>query len=189
MEGAHPPEGVGRLELVCWRTGNGKRRLAGGSKASCMDNCKREIAKFFGVKSQVACICALLFIGGCALQHGDYALDGRLRVELSPQSGPLFYGIEVKQRGDDLVVSGFGKRPTPRGYVEILVMGPDGESLAQVRTETLRPHPVRGSSANYRFEAILPVIPPNGSTLRVTYVLPDSESKQETDQKKGRYSP
>lgn len=124
----------------------------------------------------IACVCGALLGSGCALRHGDYGLEGTLRIELSPRTGPLFYGVEVTQRGDELAVSGFGRRPTPRGHVEILLVDGDGVSLAHVRTEPLPPRAVPNRSYDYRFEASLPLVPPAGSTLRVTYVLPGDES-------------
>lgn len=117
----------------------------------------------------MACANAIVFSSGCALQHGDYALDGRLRIELSPPTGPLFYGVEVTQRGDELLVSGFGRRPKPRGHVEIVVIAPDGALLARSCADALPPAAVPNRSYNYRFKALLPVVPPPGSTLRVTY--------------------
>lgn len=127
----------------------------------------------------LACVGAALLSCGCALRHGDLALDGKLRIELSPQTGPLFYGVEVIQRVDELVVSGFGRRPTPRGHIEILVIDADGASLAHVRTDPLPPRAVPNRSYNYRFQASLPVAAPSGSTLRITYARPTDESGRE----------
>lgn len=121
----------------------------------------------------LACVGALLLSGGCALRHGDYALDGKLRIELAPPSGPLFYGVQVVQRAEEIIVSGFGRRPTPRGHVEIAVTAPDGTSLALVRAESLPPRAVPNWGYNYRFKSELPLIPPAGSTLRVKYVSSD----------------
>lgn len=113
---------------------------------------------------------AMLLCGGCALRHGDYAFEGKLRVEVSPPSGPLFYGIQVEQSDGGLIVSGFGRRPSANGDVEINVIGSDGSSLARVRADLLPPLPVPNRTYNYRFRASVPLIPPPGSTLRVAYV-------------------
>lgn len=115
------------------------------------------------------CLSALLLSGGCALRHGDFALDGTLRIALLPATGPLFYGVQVAQHGDELMVSGFGRRPEPRGHVEIVVLGPDGISLARAVVDPMPPAAVPNRSYNYRFKAALPLISPAGSTLRVTY--------------------
>jgi len=124
----------------------------------------------------LAYVGALVFGVGCSLRHGDYALEGSLRIELSPPTGSLFHGVEVKQCGDELFVSGFGERPMARGHVEITIMGPDRAVLTSVRTEPLPPLAVPKRSHNYRFQTSLPIVPPAGSTLRVTYVLPAGAS-------------
>lgn len=115
------------------------------------------------------CIHATLLSAGCVLRHGDYAVDGGLRIELSPPTGPLFYGVNVAQRGNELAVSGFGRRPDARGHVEVAVIGPDGVLLAQSRADLLPPAAVPKRTYNYRFEALVAVEPAPGSTLRVTY--------------------
>lgn len=112
----------------------------------------------------------MLLSGGCALRHGDYALEGKLRIELSPPTGPLFYGVQVSQSGDELVVSGFGRRPEPRGHIDVVVVGPDGTTLAQARADPLPPLAVPKRTYNYRFRASMRIIPPAGSTLRVVYI-------------------
>lgn len=117
----------------------------------------------------VAYTAMVLLCGGCALRHGDYALEGKVRVELSPPSGPLIYGIQIEQSSRELVVSGFGRRPTADGYVEIFLISPDGALLAQVQAELLPPLPVPNRTYNYRFSASVPLIPPADSTLRVVY--------------------
>jgi len=117
----------------------------------------------------VAYTAIMLLCGGCALRHGDYALEGKVRIELSPPSGPLFYGIQIEQSGRELVVSGFGRRPTADGYVEVFLISPDGALLAQVQAELLPPLPVPNRTYNYRFSASVPLIPPADSTLRVVY--------------------
>ncbi len=121
----------------------------------------------------MAATASAMFGGGCALRHGDYALDGKLRIELSPPTGPLFYGIQVDQRADELIVSGFGRRSRTCGHVEVSVVGPDGGRLANVRAAPLPPRAVPNRSYNYRFEASLPVVAPPGSTLCIAYALAD----------------
>lgn len=118
----------------------------------------------------MVCIIAMVLCGGCALHDGDFALDRKLRIELSPPAGPLFYGVQVAQRGDELIISGFGRRPTPRGHVEVVVIGSEGTTLAQARADPLPPRAVPNRGYNYRFKASLPVVPPAGSTVRVAYV-------------------
>lgn len=126
---------------------------------------KKKVAKFACRATAI-----LLLSGGCALRHGDYALEGEVRVELSPPSGPLFNGIQIEQSECELVVSGFGRRPSADGYVEIFLISPEGALLAQVQAELLPPLPVPNRTYNYRFRASVPLIPPAGSTLRVVYV-------------------
>lgn len=125
----------------------------------------------------IACIGTLLLSGGCALRHGDYALEGRLRIELSPPSGPQFYGILVTEVANELIVSGFGRRPTPSGHVQVFVIAPDSTPLAEVQADLLPPARVQNRTHNYRFVATVPHIPPAGSTLRVTYVTAADEDE------------
>lgn len=107
---------------------------------------------------------------GCGYRNGDFALDGTLRVELSPPSSPHFYGVLISKHGNGLFVSGAGKRPSPSGHVEISVIGPNSTRIAHVCATMLRPRPVPNRTHNYRFAAVLAVVPPVGSTLRVSYV-------------------
>lgn len=117
----------------------------------------------------MVCIVAMVLCGGCALHDGDFALDGKLRIELSPPAGPLFYGVQVAQRGDELVVTGFGRRGQRRGHVVIDVIDPDGLSLAHARADPQPPAALPSRSYDYRFKVLLTVEPPPGSTLRATY--------------------
>lgn len=137
---------------------------------ACNDRQRRGPSSGLWLVLGTACIGTLLLSGGCSLHHGDYALEGKLRIELSPPSSPLFYGIQVTQLDDELVVSGFGRRPTPYGHVEVFVLAPDSTPLAEVRADLLPPAPVPNRGYNYRFRASVPLIPPAGSTLRVVYV-------------------
>lgn len=118
----------------------------------------------------MVCIIAMVLCGGCALHGGDFARDGKLRIELSPPSGPLFYdGIRVAHHGDPLAVSGFGRGGQRRGHVVIDVIDPDGVSLSRARADPQPPAALPNRSDDYRFKVLLTVDPPPSSTLRVAF--------------------
>lgn len=127
----------------------------------------RKILSATGIALVVASI-------GCGYRHGDLARNGTLRIETSPPTGSLFYGIYVEQSDIRFIVTGFGKRPTPYGRVEVEVVGPAGKMLDRTTAELLPPLPVRNRSYNYRFRAVLPFIPQDGSVIRVRYQEPDA---------------
>ncbi|RIK63133.1 MAG: hypothetical protein DCC65_16405 [Planctomycetota bacterium] len=106
---------------------------------------------------------------GCAYRHGDIVRDGCYRIETTPPAGPIFYGVNVEREDGRFIVSGFGKRPTPHGSVEVQIVGPAGEILDSKTADLLRPLAVRNRSYNYRFRAVLSQVPPDGSMIRVHY--------------------
>lgn len=114
-------------------------------------------------------VASAVIAGGCAYRHGDIVRQGNLRIELSPPTGPQLYGVYVEQSADQLVVSGFGKRPNTEGRVEVQIVRSDGEVLARAEATMLPPLAVPKRSYNYRFRAVLPLIPPDGSVVRVLY--------------------
>lgn len=120
---------------------------------------------------------AALLGAGCGYRHGDLARSGTLRIELSPPSGPVFYGVSVDQHGGEFVVTGFGKRPSRYGEIEVQIVRPAGEVLGRKKAKILKPLPVPNRSYNYRFRAVLPLVPPDGSVIRVLY----HEFGRETD--------
>lgn len=121
-------------------------------------------------------IAGTVALSGCGYRHGDMALDGKLRIELSPSNGSCFNGIFVEERASHLLVSGFGHRPAHYGNIEVSLIASDGAALATTRVPLLPPLPVPKRSYDYRFEAILPVVPSEPSTLRVTFLAKSSQA-------------
>ncbi|GJQ27787.1 MAG: hypothetical protein HBSAPP02_28190 [Phycisphaerae bacterium] len=120
----------------------------------------------------VAAAGAVMIGAGCAYRHGDLARSGTLRIELVPPTGPVFYGVFIEQQGGEFVVTGYGKRPNGRGVVEVQVVRPDGEVLGRRMATLLPPLAVPKRTYNYRFRAVLPLVPPDGSVVRVLYSEP-----------------
>lgn len=115
-----------------------------------------------------AVACVILF-AGCAYRHGDVVREGNLRIELSPPSGPEIYGVNFEKSDGRFIVTGFGKRPTPYGRVDVVIASKNGEVLGRTEATILPPLPVPKRSYNYRFRAVLPWVPPDGSLVRVRY--------------------
>lgn len=127
----------------------------------------------------VAAASAVMIGAGCGYRHGDLVRDGMLRIELEPPNSPVFFGVFVEQRGNEFVVTGFGKRPSRQGCVEVQVVRAEGEVLGRKEAEILPPLAVPKRTYNYRFRAVLPLVPPDGSVVRVLYSEPGARMAQE----------
>jgi hypothetical protein len=85
------------------------------------------------------------------------------------------------QDGDQLEISGNVKRLSSSisngGHVDIAIVSPEGETLEQVSTCYIPRIIRRRGSREAFFSLRLPIIPPEGSMVRVAYHKPD-KSKQ-----------
>lgn len=118
----------------------------------------------------IAVAISATIVAGCGYRHGDFALDGRLQIELSPAKGPCFNGIFIKEREGGLFVSGFGSRPARVGNIEVKLIAPDGAVLATERAPLLAPRPAPKRSYNYRFEVLISFPSTDSATLRISFV-------------------
>ncbi len=126
----------------------------------------------------VAAASAVMIGAGCGYRHGDLVRDGMLRIELEPPNSPVFFGVFVEQQGGEFVVTGYGKRPNRFGEVEVKVVRADGEVIGRKVATLLPPLAVPKRTYNYRFRAVLPLLPPNGSVVRVLYREPEPPGGQ-----------
>lgn len=108
----------------------------------------------------------LALSAGCAPHH-DLIAAGLLRLEQLPPNDASLRAICAHERDEGLAITGTWRNRLSRGHVDVALLGPDGEVLAEARTRlTTLPHRRHGHPA--RFSVQLPVFPPPGSTLRVT---------------------
>lgn len=117
---------------------------------------------------------ALVGISGCMASRVNLTESRKVSIERVPSAGIYFHGVYVHQEGEELVVSGEIKRRTPSvvangGHIDIAFTTPEGKVIEKISTvyapRVLSKRSHRGSHFNVR----LPLVPPNGSTVRVAF--------------------
>jgi hypothetical protein len=135
------------------------------------------MSKKIGSIEILACLClAMIVLAGCASSKVNLVDTERVTIErMASEGGVRIENVYVYQEGNELLVSGRVKRRgtgrvIPRGHVDIAILSPEGNviekaSTSYVPTTIRRKLSHRGSHFNARFS----VVPPEGSTVRVSY--------------------
>lgn len=119
---------------------------------------------------------ATVFLAACAPRGVDLTRDRTATIEAAPSKNVRFRRTRAHQSSETLLVSGqvHGTRRSAfpaSGHVDVAVLAPDGAVLAETRTSGMhvpRRRPGRTSTGR-RFAARLPVVPPVGSVIRLTF--------------------
>ncbi len=122
-----------------------------------------------------------MLVAGCVYRHGAIVPERHWRIEFSPPHGPQINGVEVEQTAGELVVTGFGTQAGSKGGIEVEAARADGEVLGRAKATILPPFPVPKRGYDYRFRAVLPFVPPDGSVVRVIYRESISGSQDGTE--------
>jgi len=114
----------------------------------------------------------LVAASGCAINRANLAEDRTVSIERVPSAGIYFHGVYVHQEGDELVVSGEIKHRTPSvvvdgGHIDIAVTTPEGKVIEEISTVYVPGVLSRRSHRGSHFNVRLPLVPPNGSIVRV----------------------
>lgn len=115
-------------------------------------------------KAVIVAVLALAMVG-CA-PHRDLIAAGALRLEQPPQNDRHLRSISAYERDGTLSVSGTWSVPPRSGHVDVTLLSPEGDVLAETRTKLVLPlhHRQRHPS---RFYTELDTVPPDRSVLRV----------------------
>lgn len=122
----------------------------------------------------VALVVIMIAVSGCAGNRVNLVDKGVVSIERMPSKirGVYFHDVQVYKKGDDLVVSGSVKRRYTSvaggsGHVDVAIINPDGNVVKYVST-AYSPKVIskRSHSGSY-FEVRLPVVPQDGTTVRV----------------------
>lgn len=108
---------------------------------------------------------------GCAPQQ-DVIATGEVRLEQLPPGSRSLRSIRAYERDGKLAVSGTWSVNPRRGHVDVTLLSPDGEILAETRTRFMTPSHHRQRHPS-QFYTQLNVTPPDGSVLRVTLHFDD----------------
>jgi hypothetical protein len=125
----------------------------------------------------VSLVTTVMVLSGCATRSANLVKAGKVKLELVPSSGNYVSRVEVKQDGDELVITGTVKRRNfsgiGGGHVDVSLISPEGEILEQVSTYyTPRIISRKRGSSRHRgshFEVRLPTVPSAGSKICVGY--------------------
>jgi len=133
--------------------------------------------KICGIELLAGLCLAMIVVSGCTSSRVNLVDTEKVTVEKMASKGHVkIWKVYVYQEEGDLVVSGRVKRKSmnllpAKGHVDIAVISPNGqvietESVAQTpRVIGMSRRRRRGSS----FEARLSMVPPEGSTVRITF--------------------
>jgi hypothetical protein len=130
------------------------------------------------IRAPFKCISSLLATGiiaiaisGCAPVLVDLVDKGVVSIERLPSRNIYVPGIHVYEDGGELVISGRVRRLRSTrlggGYVDIVVISPDGKIIEYVRTRYYPRIIPREGKRESRFTVRLPFIPPKGSIIKV----------------------
>jgi len=133
-------------------------------------------------------VMAVLIASGCATGSGGTFQAEGLVIELTHTPMVSFSKLAASQEGAQLVLTGNLRRRNQafsgRGHVDVAVISPAGEVLAQKSViyspKILSKTPGARNHRPSRFEARLNYVPPQGSTIKVSYHA-SSVSDHQTD--------
>ena len=120
---------------------------------------------------------AALIVTGCASGPMGLVKTGELFIEPIPSSRVYFSNLTVRQEGTELVIAGSVSRRNSAffgsGHVDVAVVAPTGEVLWKASViytpRKLRKTPGARKHRGSRFEARLPCVPPQKTTIRIAY--------------------
>lgn len=112
-------------------------------------------------------------LSGCASNRIDLVDIGQVSLQRLPSRGTYISRVHVFQDGDELVIRGRLRRgPSSMlglGHVDIAIVNPEGKILKEVHTNYVPQILVRKQRRQAYFGVRISVVPPPGSTVRVTY--------------------
>jgi hypothetical protein len=122
---------------------------------------------------QVFCFFVVLaaIISGCAAKSVDLVRDGKVNVETVPSRHGHVSGLSVLTSESGIKITGdvhgsTHKRGYIQGHIDVEVISPDGTMQAK---ETFKYQNRGGKSRTTPFSAEIPVLVPDGRTIRVIH--------------------
>jgi len=132
--------------------------------------------KIFFIEILVGLTVVLIALSGCASSRTNLVKKEMISIERLPSKGNAhIFKVSVYKEGDELVVSGrvtrsIKYRLASQGHIDMAVLSPKGEVIGKASASYI-PRIIRREgkhSASY-FIARFSVIPPKGSTVRLSY--------------------
>ncbi len=123
-------------------------------------------------------------LSGCVSKRVDLVDTGAVSLQRLPSKDTHISRVDVFQDGDELVITGKLRRGLSSmpglGHVDIAIVDPEGKILKEVHTNYFprilarkQRRRILAMARNQRqqanFGVRLPLVPPPGSTIRVTY--------------------
>jgi hypothetical protein len=132
--------------------------------------------KIYFIEILVAHAFVFIALSGCASSRTNLVKKEMISIERSPSKGNVhIFRVSVDQEGDELVVSGrvtrrIKYRLPSQGHIDIAVFSPKDEVIGKASTSYI-PRIIRreGQHRASYFTARFSVIPPKGSTVRLSY--------------------
>lgn len=117
----------------------------------------------------------ILFLPACATRTIPHPAKGTLAMKILPAVDVRIVQASARQDGEYLVVDGQVKRKKvharkfPRGHIDIAILDEDGSTIDKTFTRISPEILPRIDGMKSTFLARIPLVPPQGSVVRVNF--------------------